>query len=69
MDEGGQQKQECSLRIACRAYSRRGRAVDEAVVATIFLGALQTDDPVFALLRKTIKGWSRARGFKISAEE
>ncbi|ORY74765.1 hypothetical protein BCR35DRAFT_353786 [Leucosporidium creatinivorum] len=69
VEESGQNKQECSLRINCRRYRSKSRAVDDPAVATIYLGALATEDPAFATLRMAIKGWSRAHGFKMAAED
>lgn len=72
-DLGGRQadeKQECSLRITCRRFQRRGREMDEeGVVATLYLGLLATDDPAFATLRGAIKKWRKANGFQLEAEE
>ena len=73
LDLGGAQvgeKQECSLRITCHRYHRRGREIEEeGIVATLYLGLLATDDPAFATLRAAIKKWKKASGFVLEAEE
>ena len=69
LEEGRGQRQECMLRIRTTSYRRFSKSFLEPATITLDLGPLETSEPSFVLLRKSVREWHKKYSFPISAKE